>query len=197
LRAPVDPEPSTLTASKYDDEWGFPYTDWQQELKTNTHITRRKPKRLLAEAGYPHGFKTTWWFEPTPIWGLLEIVKSYFAPSDHREMEVRVMSIPDGGKICRNPITNTSDSVAIPAVRAVRHTYAPHAAITGSRRAIPPTTLWSPTRVLNAFYPKALWPRKTRRNSRHSVAAPPTSASPQHYAVSLLLPCNIHSASRG
>ena len=53
----VEPYPSTLT-SRYMKGWGFPYEEWPQDLKDEYAYNPTAAKKLLADAGYPNGFKT-------------------------------------------------------------------------------------------------------------------------------------------
>ena len=53
----VEPYPSTLT-SRYMKGWGFPYEEWPQDLKDEYSYNPTAAKKLLADAGYPNGFKT-------------------------------------------------------------------------------------------------------------------------------------------
>jgi len=47
------PLPKRLTG------WGFPYEIWPQELKNEYAYNPKMAKKLLADAGYPNGFKRT------------------------------------------------------------------------------------------------------------------------------------------
>ena len=61
--------------------WGFPYEDWPQELKDEYAYNPALAKILLAEAGYPDGFKTNVVADAHDDIELMRIVKSYFAKS--------------------------------------------------------------------------------------------------------------------
>ena len=83
------PYPSTLT-SNYMIDWGFPYEEWPQDLKDEYAYNPTVAKQLLADAGYPNGFKTNIVADDTGDMGLLRIVKSYFAAVGV-DMEIRKM----------------------------------------------------------------------------------------------------------
>jgi peptide/nickel transport system substrate-binding protein len=87
----VEPYPSTLS-SKYikvwGDGWAFPYEDWPQDLKDEYAYNPTAARQLLADAGYPNGFKTNVAADVTADLKLLQIVKSYFARMGI-EMEIR------------------------------------------------------------------------------------------------------------
>ena len=53
----VEPYPSTITARALKG-WGFPYEEWPQDLKDEYAYNPKMAKKLLADAGYPDGFKT-------------------------------------------------------------------------------------------------------------------------------------------
>ena len=74
----VDPYPSTLTATKFMKGWGFPYEEWPQELKDEYAYNPTAARKLLADAGYPNGFKTNVVADTDGDMDLLKIVRSYF-----------------------------------------------------------------------------------------------------------------------
>ena len=74
----TDPSPSTLT-SNYMKGWGFPYSQWPQDLKEQYAYNPTAAKQLLAAAGYPNGFNTDFVADNATDLNLLQIVKSYFA----------------------------------------------------------------------------------------------------------------------
>jgi ABC-type transport system substrate-binding protein len=83
----ADPNPSSLT-SKYMTGWGWPYEEWPQELKKEYAYNPVAAKKLLADAGYPDGFKTNIVADKAGDLGLLQVVKSYFAEIGI-DMEIR------------------------------------------------------------------------------------------------------------
>ncbi|MGP8080704.1 MAG: ABC transporter substrate-binding protein [Dehalococcoidales bacterium] len=85
----VEPYPDTLT-SRYMKGWGFPYQDWPRDLKDEYAYNPVKAKQLLADAGYPDGFKTNLVADIAGDLNLLKIVKSYFAEIGI-DMEIRPM----------------------------------------------------------------------------------------------------------
>ena len=90
----IEPYPSTLS-SKYikvwGDGWAFPYEDWPQDLKDEYAYNPTAARQLLADAGYPNGFKTNVVADVTADLKLLQIVKSYFARVGI-DMEIRPTS---------------------------------------------------------------------------------------------------------
>jgi ABC-type transport system substrate-binding protein len=85
----ADPYPATLTSIALTG-WGFPYTQWPQDLKDQYAYNPTQAKQLLAAAGYPNGFKTDIVADAAGDMDLLQIVKSYFAAVGI-DMEIRVM----------------------------------------------------------------------------------------------------------
>jgi peptide/nickel transport system substrate-binding protein len=83
------PYPSSIT-SYYMKGWGFPYEEWPQELKDEYAYNPVKSRQLLAEAGYPNGFKTNIVADATGDIDLLKIVQTYLAQVGI-EMEIRTM----------------------------------------------------------------------------------------------------------
>ena len=60
--------------------WGFPYEEWPQELKDEYAYNPTAAKQLLADAGYPNGFKTNIVVDIGGDMELFQIIKSYFCP---------------------------------------------------------------------------------------------------------------------
>jgi peptide/nickel transport system substrate-binding protein len=85
----VLPYPCSIS-SNYMKGWGFPYNDWPQDLKDEYAYNPQAAKQLLADAGYPGGFKTNIVAANTADLDLLKIVKSYFAQVGI-DMEIRLM----------------------------------------------------------------------------------------------------------
>ena len=98
-RGTVEPYPDTLT-SRYMKGWGFPYEEWPQDLKDEYAYNPAAAKKLLADAGYPNGFKTNIVVDTTADMDLLQIVKSYFAQVGI-DMEIRVMEPTAWGTFVR------------------------------------------------------------------------------------------------
>jgi ABC-type transport system substrate-binding protein len=70
--------------------WGWPYEEWPQDLKDEYGYNPTMARQLLADAGYPHGFKTNVVTKATADLELLKIVKSYFSEVGI-DMEIRAM----------------------------------------------------------------------------------------------------------
>ena len=85
----VLPYPDTIS-SRYMKGWGFPYEEWPQDLKDEYAYNPSTAKKLLAEAGYPKGFKTNLVADTAGDMDLLQIVKSYFVQVGI-DMEIRPM----------------------------------------------------------------------------------------------------------
>ena len=63
-------------------------------------IIPQRQRRLLADAGYPHGFKTNIVTEGTQNLALLQIIKGYFSAVGI-DMEIRPMESADWVAFCR------------------------------------------------------------------------------------------------
>ena len=83
----VEPYPCALT-SRYMKGWGYPYEEWPQDLKDEYVYNPAKAKKLLADAGYPNGFKTNIVADKMGDLGLLQVAQSYFAQVGI-DMEIR------------------------------------------------------------------------------------------------------------
>ena len=88
----IEPGPTSLASSVmkvWGKGWNFPYEAWPKDLKEEYAYNPMAAKRLLAEAGYPDGFKTNV-VAGTDDLKLLQIIKSYFAQIDI-EMDILPM----------------------------------------------------------------------------------------------------------
>jgi peptide/nickel transport system substrate-binding protein len=90
-RGTVEPYPDTIT-SRYMKKFGFgfPYEEWPQDLKQEYEYNPPDARKLLADAGYPKGFKTNLVADAAGDMALMEIVKVYFAAVGI-DMEIRPM----------------------------------------------------------------------------------------------------------
>jgi peptide/nickel transport system substrate-binding protein len=73
----VEPYPATIT-SRTMKGWGFPYEEWPQDLKDEYAYNPVAARQLLADAGYPHGFKTNVVANTAADMNMLQIIKFYF-----------------------------------------------------------------------------------------------------------------------
>jgi len=83
------PDPLSLT-SDYLKGWGYPYTQWPQDLKDQYAYNPTAAKQLLANAGFPNGFKTDLVVDSVVDTNLVQIVKSYFTQINV-DMDIRPM----------------------------------------------------------------------------------------------------------
>ena len=180
----VDPYPCTLTATKYMKGWGFPYEEWPQELKDEYAYNPAAAKQLLADAGYPHGFRTNVLATADADMDLLKIVQSYFAAIGI-EMEIRVMKTADWIQYVE--IDRKHDQLIYRPYGPLGHTYAPLRAITRFQTGYSANHMMVSDPVFDSYYPKALAAdtedklKQVLRDANERVAR-------QHYALSLLLP---------
>ena len=87
------PYASSVT-SYYMKGWGFPYEEWTQELKDEYAYNPTRSRQMLAEAGYPNGFKTNIVANATGDLAILKIVQSYLAQVGI-DMEIHTMAAAD------------------------------------------------------------------------------------------------------
>jgi peptide/nickel transport system substrate-binding protein len=85
----VEPYPSSIT-SRYMKGWAWPFEKWPKDLQEEYTYNPAKAKQLLAEAGYPHGFKTNIVADIAADLELIKIAKSYLAQVGI-DMEIRPM----------------------------------------------------------------------------------------------------------
>ena len=180
----IDPYPSTITASKFMKGWGFPYEEWPPDLKDEYAYNPTAARKLLADAGYPDGFKTNVVADIDGDMHLLQIVKSYFADIEI-DMEIRLMKTQDWVNFVA--IEHKHDQLVYRPYGPLGHTYAPLRAITRFQTGYSANFQMVSDPVFDAFYPKAIAAteedelKKILRDANERVAR-------QHYAISLLQP---------
>ena len=179
----VEPYPSTLT-TRHMKGWGFPYDIWPQELKDEYAYNPTRAKELLAEAGYPHGFKTHVIAATDGDLNLLQIIKSSFAAIGV-DMEIRTMEPADW--VTYVEMEHKHEALIYRPYGPLGHGYAPLRAITRFRTGYSANHPMVSDPVFDAFYPKALAAanedelKQVLKDANERVAR-------QHYAISLLVP---------
>ena len=182
-RGTVAPIPSSLTGRELAG-WGFPYEDWPQELKNEYAYNPAAAKKLLAEAGYPDGFKTNIVANTSADMKLLDLVKSYFAAVGI-DMEIRPMESTDWTAFV---ITNRKhDQLAYAAVNPYGHSYEPTRQLNRLHTGYSSNHLMISDPVFDAYLPKA-----TAAASETEIKQILKDANErvvrQHFAISLLKP---------
>jgi len=177
----VEPYPSTVTSRSLKG-WGFPYEEWPQDLRDEYTYSPTEAKKLLAEAGYPHGFKTNVAADITWDIDLLRVIKSYFAEVGI-DMEIWPME-PDA---LRSFVGDRKHELVYRQYGPFGHTYSPLQAIIRlhSRREKDLLIVSDP--VIDAFYPKAM-AATSEDELRQIVRDMNERVARQHFAISLLQP---------
>ena len=179
----VDPYPSTLT-SRHMKGWGFPYEEWPQDLKDEYAYNPALAKKLLAEAGYPNGFKTNIVADTAGDMQLLELVKSYFARVGI-DMEIRPMESTDWIAFVLNG--HKHDQLAQRPVSPFGHAYEPIRQLNRLKTGILSNYLMVSDPVFDSYQPKAVAAtsedelKQILRDANERIAR-------QHFAISLLQP---------
>jgi peptide/nickel transport system substrate-binding protein len=148
----VEPYPSTVTASKYVKGWGFPYDEWPQDLKDEYTYNPSTAKQLLADAGYPDGFKTNVVADTAADMELLQVIRYYFSQVGI-EMEVRPMESNAWRTFVE--IEHKHDQLVYRPYGPIGLTNAPLQDITRFLPGFPNNFLMINDPVYNAFYSKA------------------------------------------
>jgi peptide/nickel transport system substrate-binding protein len=179
----VEPYPSSLTGKELVG-WGFPYEEWPQELKDEYAYNPQAAKKLLADAGYPNGFKTNIVANTSADMKLLNLVKSYFTDIGI-DMEIRPMESTDWTAFV---ITNRKhDQLAYAAVNPFGHSYEPIRQLNRLHTGYSSNHLMISDPVFDAYLPKA-----TAATSETEIKQILRDANErvvrQHFAISLLKP---------
>jgi ABC-type transport system substrate-binding protein len=179
----VEPYPSSLT-SRALKGWGFPYEEWPQGLKDEYAYNPMLAKKLLADAGYPHGFRTNIIADTTGDLDLLQVVKSYFADVGI-DMEIRPMDSTEWIAFVLNG--HKHDQLAQRPIAPYGHRHDPIRQLGRLRTGSPSNYLMISDPILDAFQPQAIAAKSEEevkqilRNANEYIAR-------QHFAISLLSP---------
>ena len=181
-RGTVEPYPSTIT-SRDMKGWGFPYDIWPQELKDEYAYNPALAKYLLAEAGYPNGFKTNVVADTSWDKNLLPVVQSYFADIGI-EMEIRPM---EHNAMLTYVETDRKHELVWREYGPLGHNYSPMGAINRLHSNHLPNWLGIHDSVMDTYYPKAL-AAATEDELKQIMKDVNERAARQHYVVCLLQP---------
>jgi peptide/nickel transport system substrate-binding protein len=179
----VDPYPAMLT-SRYMTGWGYPYEEWPQDLKNEYAYNPAAAKKLLAEAGYPDGFKTNVAADASQDIELMRIVKQYFATVGI-EMEIRIMPAPEWSELVLK--NRQHDQLAYRAGGPLGHTSAPNYDITAYQKGGRNNWAMVDDKDFDTFLPRVLAAdnidelKEVMREANEYVAR-------QHFSIALLQP---------
>lgn len=177
----ADPTPSSLT-SKYMIGWGWPYEEWPQDLKDEYIYNPAAAKKLLVDAGYPHGFRTNITADKAGDLGLLQVVKSYFADvgiiMEVRPLEPTIwMSFVKSGHNQDQLAQRTSGGQLGLSYEPIRH-------LNGLMTGYPHNYMMVHDTVFDSFYLKAM-AATSIDNTKKIVKDANRYVARQHFAISL------------
>ena len=165
--------------------WAWPYEDWPQDLKDEYTYNPMAARKLLADAGYPDGFKTNIVADVAGDMDLLQIVKSYFAQVGI-DMEIRPME--SAALVAFVQTAQKHDQMVYRSGGSLGSGHEPLRQLTRFRTGSSGTPhLMVSDPVMDSFYPKAIAAtgedevKKIFRDANEYVAR-------QHFAISLLQP---------
>ena len=179
----VEPYPSSLTSREMKG-WGFPYEEWPQDLKDEYAYNPALARKLLADAGYPNGFKTNIVADTTGDMDLLQIVKEYFADIGI-DMEIRPMDSTEWIAYVLNG--HKHDQLAQRTIAPYGHRHDPFRQMGRLRTGAASNYLMINDAILDSFQPKAIAAtsedqvKQLLRDANEHIAR-------QHFAISLLSP---------
>jgi peptide/nickel transport system substrate-binding protein len=177
----VEPYPSTVTSRRYMKGWGFPYEEWPQDLKNEYEYNPAVAKKLLADAGYPNGFKTNVVADVAGDLDLLQIVKSYLGDIGI-DIEIRLME----STACTTFVEDRKhDQLVYRPYGPFGHTYTPLMAI--GRLQTNNNFLMVSDPIIDASYPKAM-ATTNEDELKQILRVVNERVARQHFAISLLQP---------
>ena len=179
----AQPYPSSAT-TMYMKGWGWPYQQWPQDLKDEYAYNPTAAKKLLAEAGYPAGFKTNVAADATGDLDLLQIIKSYFLDVGIN-MEIRPMDAVSWNSFVR--ITKKYDQLSFRSNGSLGMIFEPMTQLTQFQTGNASNYYGISDPVFDTFYPKALAATKVD-DIKQVVRDANENVARQHYLISLLQP---------
>jgi peptide/nickel transport system substrate-binding protein len=176
----VAPYPSVVT-SRDMTGWGYPYDIWPQELKDEYAYNPVLAKKLLAEAGYPNGFKTNVVADIEWDMKLLPIIQKYLAEVGI-EMEIRPM---EHNTMLTFVEIDRKHELVWREYGPLGHNYSPMGSINRLNSHHEPNWLGIHDNVMDAFYTKAL-ATTSEEELKPILRDVNERVTRQHYVVSLL-----------
>jgi peptide/nickel transport system substrate-binding protein len=180
----VEPYPSSIT-SRYMKGWAWPFEQWPHDLQEEYAYNPTKAKELLADAGYPDGFKTNIVADIAADMELLKIVKGYLAAVGI-DMEIRPME--SAALVAFIQTEQKHDQMAARAGGSLGTGHEPLRQLTryctGSS-GLPQLRINDP--VMDSFYPRAFKAASEDEVKKILIEANEYVAR-QHFAISLLNP---------
>ena len=180
----ADPWPSPLTSNYMKGGWGFPYSQWPQDLKDQYAYNPTAAKQLLVAAGYPNGFNTDCVVDSASDIDLLQIVKSYFNAIGVN-MEIRPMETAAFSSFVVT--SHKNDALAMRPAGSLGQVYYPLRQITRFTTGGAPNLAMVSDPVFDAFYPKALAATNID-DIKQTVKDCNLYVAQQHFVISLLQP---------
>jgi ABC-type transport system substrate-binding protein len=178
----VEPYPTSLT-SKYMKGWGFPYAEWSSDLKEEYAYDPAAARQLLAQAGFPHGFKTNVIADTLADMKLLKIVLAYLAEVGV-EVEIRLMESPAWVEYVHG---HKHDGLTYRQHGVLGHTYAPLRAITRFKTGYSANYNMVSDQVYDNFYARSQT-AKNLEELKPVLKDANERIARQHYSISLLQP---------
>ena len=179
----VEAVPSTLTARDLKG-WGFPYEEWPQDLKDEYGYNPDLARKLLAEAGYPHGFKTNIITDTTGDMELLIVVKAWFKDIGI-DMEIREMESTEWIQYVLNG--HKHDQLAQRTISPYGHRFDPIRQLSRLHTGYPSNYLMVNDVVFDAFQAQAV-AAPTEEARKQVLKDANAHVARQHFAISLLSP---------
>jgi peptide/nickel transport system substrate-binding protein len=181
----AEPYPSSLT-SRYLTGWGLPYEQWPQDLKDEYAYNPVAAKKLLADAGFPNGFKTNIVADSAGDIDLLQVIKSYFLAIGV-DMDIRTMD--SASWIAFVQTSKKYDAMAQRATTSLGLTFEPLRQLNKFQKSYTSNIPMVNDPIFEAFYDKAMAAtsmtdiKKILKDANLYVAQ-------QHFAISVLQPKN-------
>jgi ABC-type transport system substrate-binding protein len=180
-------DPVALT-SMYLKGYGFPYTQWPQDLKNEYTYNPTQAKQLLAASGYPNGFNTNIVADSSGDMDLLQVVKSYFADVNIN-MSIRTMDSATWTTYVQTG--RNQDQLAVRTYSGqLGMKYEPLRALNKFQTGYSLNYLMVSDPVFDAFYPKAM-ATTTVGDALQVLKDANEYVARQHLAISLVEPMNI------
>ena len=179
----AQPYPLALT-SYYETGWGLPYNEWPQDLKDEYAYNPTDAKKLLADAGYPNGFKTNIVADAAGDMDILQVVKSYFAAVG---IDMDIRPLDSSSWLAFVQVGHKQDQIAFRVSGSLGLTYEPIRQLYRFQAGYALNFEMVNDPVFNAFQPNAMSTtsidamKKVVRDANEYVAR-------QHFAISLVQP---------